>query len=434
MNYVIVGNGVAGIEAAIALRKRDARARISIVSAESDHFFSRPALMYVFAGQMRLQDTEPHDRGFYERMRFERVRAAASGVDLVERALVLTDGRRLAYDKLLIACGSKARKAPWPGSEGPGVHSYVTLADHEGLEREAKKGQRAVIIGGGLIGIEVAEILHHRGLHVTFVIREDWYFPLALDANESALVAAHMRAQGIEVRLKQAVSAIERSPSGAVTGVRLDDGSMLDADLVAVAIGVVPNTAWLEGTAIPRSPAGAIEVDDTLRTADPHVFAAGDCANVTWGDGTRRPEQLWYTARDQGRIAGAAMAGEAATYRRGPWYNSAKFFDIEWTTAGDVPSFVSIDGGKVAPAPDLRTWFQAGPGSGVSQRIVCRGERVVGFNFLGSRFDQEPLLGWIAEGRSLDYVLAHLGEAQFDEEFSPRFVVRPDARVIEGAY
>jgi NADPH-dependent 2,4-dienoyl-CoA reductase/sulfur reductase-like enzyme len=434
VNYVIVGNGVAGIEAAMALRRGDACARISIVSAESDHFFSRPALMYVFAGQMRLQDTEPHDRGFYARMGFERVRAVASGVDLAERTLLLGDGRRLGYDKLLIACGSKARKPPWPGSDGPGVHSYVTLGDHEGLDREAKKGQRAVIIGGGLIGIEVAEILHHRGLHVTFVIRDDWYFPVALDANESALVAGHMRAQGIDVRLKQAVSAIERSTTGAVTGVRLDDGSVLAADLVAVAIGVVPNTAWLEGSAIARSTSGAIEVDDALRTADPHVFAAGDCANVTWADGTRRPEQLWYTARDQGRIAAAAMAGESATYRRGPWYNSAKFFDIEWTTAGDVPSFVGMDGGKVAPAPDLRTWFQTGPGSGVSQRIVCRGEKVVGFNFLGSRFDQEPLLGWIAEGRSLDYVLAHLAEAQFDEEFSPRFAVRSDARLIEGVY
>jgi NADPH-dependent 2,4-dienoyl-CoA reductase/sulfur reductase-like enzyme len=204
---------------------------------------------------------------------------------------------------------------------------------------------------------------------------------------------------------------------------------------VAVAIGVVPNTAWLEGSGLARSSAGAIEVDEGLRTHDPHVFAAGDCANVTWADGTRRPEQLWYTARDQGRIAAAAMAGEPATYRRGPWYNSAKFFDIEWTTAGDVPSLVGMDGTKMSPPRDLRTWFQTGPGSGVSQRIVCRGERVIGFNFLGSRFDQEPLLRWIAEGRPLDYVLAHLGEAQFDEEFSPRFAVRSGcSRLIEGAY
>jgi NAD(P)H-nitrite reductase large subunit len=120
MHYVIVGNGVAGMEAALALRAREAEARISIISAEHDHFFSRPALMYVFAGQMRLQDTEPYDRGLYERMRFERVSKRVKAVEPAEKALVFEDGSRLAYDALLLAVGSRARPAPWPGSEGPG--------------------------------------------------------------------------------------------------------------------------------------------------------------------------------------------------------------------------------------------------------------------------------------------------------------------------
>lgn len=434
MHYVILGNGVSGIEAASLIRREEPSARVSIVSAESDHFFSRPALMYVFAGQLRLQDTEPHDRGFYARMGFERLRARATGVDPAARRLLLSEGAAPGYDKLLIAAGSMARPAPWPGAMGPGVHAYVTLGDHERLDRECRKGQRAVVIGGGLIGIELAEILRHRGLQVTFVIREDWYFPTALDSNESALVAAHMRGHGIDVRLKQGVAAIRRSDAGAVSGVTFDDGSSIPADLVVTAIGVVPNTVWLAGGPIALSPSGAIEVDDALRTSDPNIFAAGDCANVTWPDGSRRPEQLWYTARDQGRTAGASMLGREVLYRRGPLYNSAKFFDIEWTTVGDVPSFVAMDGTRVPPPKDLLTWFQAGPGPCVSHRIVCREGRVVGFNFLGSRFDQEPLLDWIAAGRSLEYVLAHLREAQFDEEFSKAFVARPDAQRYEGAY
>jgi len=326
-----------------------------------------------------------------------------------------------------------ARPAPWPGAVGPGVHAYVTLGDHERLDRESRKGQRAVVIGGGLIGIELAEILRHRGLHVTFLIRDDWYFPMALDSNESALVATHMRRHGIEVRLKQGVAAIFRSAAGAVSGVGLDDGSIIPADLVLTAIGVVPNTAWLDGSPIALSSAGAIEVDDALRTSDPHVFAAGDCANVTWPDGSRRPEQLWYTARDQGRIAGASILGREVAYRRGPMYNSAKFFDLEWTTAGDLSTAVNPDGSPAAPPADLRTWFQSSAEACVSHRIVCRRDRVTGFNFLGARFDQEPLLRWIAEGRTLDYVLAHLREAQFDEEFSPRFEARSDARLTAGA-
>ena len=166
MHYVIVGNGVCGIESALALRDRDDSARITLVSDEHDHFFSRPALMYVFAGQTTLRDTEPYDRDLYERLRFERVRKRVASVDPAGHTLVFDDGSRLGYDKLLLAAGSRARPAPWPGSEGPGVHYFVTLRDLEGLDADARRGQRAVVVGGGLIGVEVAEILHHRGLHV----------------------------------------------------------------------------------------------------------------------------------------------------------------------------------------------------------------------------------------------------------------------------
>ena len=110
----------------------------------------------------------------------------------------------------------------------------------------------------------------------------------------------------------------------------------------------------------------------------------------------------------------------------------AKFFDIEWTTAGDLPIRVNMDGSRAQLPADLLTWYQESEAAGVSHRIVCRGDRVIGFNFLGTRFDQEPLLRWIAEGRTLDYVLAHLAEAQFDEEFSQRFEARSDARLTAG--
>jgi NADPH-dependent 2,4-dienoyl-CoA reductase/sulfur reductase-like enzyme len=428
MHFVIVGNGVCGMEAALALRAREADARISLVSDEHDHFFSRPALMYIFAGQTRLLDTEPYDRQLYERMRFERVRGKVATVDAAGHALALEDGRRASYDKLLLAVGSKARAAPWPGAEGPGLHYFVTLRDLEGLDREAQKGGRAVVIGGGLIGVEVAEVLHDRGLHVTFLIRENWYFPLALDANESALVAEHMRAHGVDVRLGINVEAILRGPDGRPRAVRVD-GSELPTDLVAISIGVVPNTAFLAGGPVALSKGGAIEVDDALRTGRPDVWAAGDCANVTWADGSRRPEQLWYTARDQGRIAAQSMLGDEVAYRRGVWYNSAKFFDLEWTTAGWVPALLNFDNTPLDPGPDVRTWFQRVPGGFVSQKVVCRGDRVVGFNMLGSRWNHEPLLRWIQERRSLEWVLKHLPEAQFDEEFMQRFRVLPEARL-----
>jgi NADPH-dependent 2,4-dienoyl-CoA reductase/sulfur reductase-like enzyme len=426
MHYVIVGNGVCGIEAALALRGREADARITLVSDEHDHFFSRPALMYVFAGQTSLRDTEPYDRGLYERMRFDRVRKRVVAVDAAAHALAFDDGQRLVYDKLLLALGSKARPAPWPGSEGPGLHCFVTLRDLEGLDRDARKGMHAAVIGGGLIGVEVAEILQHRGLQVSFVIRENWYFPLALDDRESTLVAEHMRRHGIDVRLGVNVERILRASDGRVRAVEVG-GQEIPADLVVSSIGVIPNTACLTGGPLVLSKGGAIEVDDSLRASAPDVWAAGDCANVTWFDGSRRPEQLWYTARDQGRLAARSMLGDEVAYRRGTWYNSAKFFDLEWTTAGWVPPLLNWDNTPLDPGADVRTWFQRVPGQYVSQKIVCRGDRVIGFNMLGSRWDHEPLMQWIEQRRSLDWVLKHLPEAQFDEEFTPPF------RVLDAA-
>jgi NADPH-dependent 2,4-dienoyl-CoA reductase/sulfur reductase-like enzyme len=421
MHCVIVGNGVAGIEAALGLRARDSDARITLVSDEHEHFFSRPALMYVFAGQTSLRDTEPYDRGLYGRMRFERRSTRVARVEAAGHALVLADGSRLGYDRLLLAVGSRSRSAPWPGAEGPGLHAFVTLRDLEALDREARRGMRAAVLGGGLVGVEVAEVLRDRGLHVSFVIREAWYFPVALDRNEATLVAGHLRRHGVDVRLGATVEAVVRGGDGKVRAVRLAAGDEVAADLAVSAIGVVPNTSFLEGGEVALAANGAIETDDSLRTSARDVWAAGDCANVTWHDGSRRPEQLWYTARDQGRVAARSMLGDSVVYRRGTFYNSAKFFDIEYTTVGRVPAGVGPDGEPVPPPAGLRTWFQRVPGRFESQRILAEEDRVVGFSLLGSRWNHEPLLEWIHERRGLAWVLEHLGEAQFDEELSPRF-------------
>ena len=193
----------------------------------------------------------------------------------------------------------------------------------------------------------------------------------------------------------------------------------------------MPNTGFLADSGLRLSKGGAVEVDDALRASAPDVWAAGDCANVTWADGSRRPEQLWYTARDQGRVAAASMLGDAATYHRGTWYNSAKFFDLEYTTAGWVPVRLDWDNTPLDPGPEVREWFHRSPGRFDSQRIVCKGERVVGFNMLGGRWNHEVLLDWIDSRRTLGFVLDHLAEAQFDEELSPRWRRPPSPSAAE---
>ena len=420
MNYVIIGNGVAGINAANTVRQRDADASITVISKESDHFFSRPALMYVACGQMSAKDVEPYQRDHYRRMGFERIRDEVTGLDTNSKVLRLAGGKKLQYDRLLIASGSIPRMAGWPGQDLDGVGNFVTWQDLEWLQRNMPQAQKAVVVGGGLIGCEATEILLKAGLHVSFIIREDWYWPIALDKTEGDLVSAHMQKHGCDVRLKSECREV-LGRDGRVVGIQTGDGETIDCDLVIFAIGVQPQTDWLQSTGIELDKGGGIVVDEHLRTNLPDIYAAGDCTSVVWFNGVQRPEQLWYTSRDQGKIAGQNLAGANQVYKRGTFYNSAKFFDLEYTTAGYVN--FKFDG--------ERNWFQQEPGTNYTQRITYLPDgSVIGFNFIGRRWDHRPLVRWVEEKRQLDWVLQHLQEANFDEEFMPEFKVLKKA---EGA-
>lgn len=411
MEYVIIGNGVAGMNAANQIRRRHGDARVTIVSYESDHFFSRTALMYVFSGQLSERCVEPYDRDYYDRMRFTRARDRVKAVIADKNLLQLELGGELPYDKLLIASGSLAVPPPWPGGDLEGVERFVTWQDLQRMREKARTARRAVIIGGGLIGIEVAEVLLQAGIAVTFLVREEHYWPVALDREESGIIVPHMQHHKCDVRLATETEEIV-GRDGRVTGVRTGSGEIIDCDLAVVTIGVAPQTEFLKASGIELDQRGGIVVNDFLESSLPDIWAAGDCTSVVWFNGVRRPEQLWYTSRDQGRVAGLNMAGDRRVYRRTTFYNSAKFFDIEYTTAGLV-NF------NIAGEENL---FRREGDSERSQRIVTLADgTVIGFNMLGRRWDHTILVRWIEEKRQVSWVTKHLGEALFDEEFMPRF-------------
>ncbi len=414
MHHVIVGSSIAGIEAARALRARAPDAEITVIGDEAPRPFARTALMYVLAGQLRLEDTVFVEAEALAALRLRRLHDRVDTVDVAARHVHLAAGGVLAYDRLLLAVGSRARRLDVPGADLPGVHRFVRLEDLRALDGAARPGARVAVVGGGLVGVEVAEVLHARGLHVHWLVREPSVWPAALDADEGALVAAHVRGHGVDVRTAADLRAITQSAAG----LRLElDGAPLEVDLVVECIGVRPRTAFLAGSGMPLGADGGIEVDDHLAVLGvPDVWAAGDCANVTWADGARRPETLWYTARDQGRVAGAAMAGASTPYRRTCWVNAAKFFDVEWCTAGWVPT---VEAQRTEPGR-WQTWSRAWPHAPASLRIVVRDGRVFGFTALGRRWDTAVWLRWIQDKRPLDWVLAHLDAAGFDEELTPR--------------
>ena len=177
-HIVIIGNGISGVTAARHIRKLSDK-RITIVSAETDYFFSRTALMYVYMGHMKFEHTKPYENWFWKKNRIELVKGFVKNIESNSKKLHFSDGRILSYDKLIIATGSKPNKFGWPGQDLDGVMGMYHKQDLDNLEKFAPNNKvcnRAVIVGGGLIGIELAEMLHSRHIPVTFLVRESSFW------------------------------------------------------------------------------------------------------------------------------------------------------------------------------------------------------------------------------------------------------------------
>lgn len=409
MRYVIIGNGVAGVTAAFTLRERDQRAAITLISGESEYFFSRTALMYSFMDRMSIRDLEPYERKVYDRQAVERRTGWVKNLNAETRDVTMASGEKIPYDRLLLATGSVPNRPAWSGLEASkdGVVHFVSLQDLEDCERLAPSTRDAVVVGGGLIGVELVECLLHHGKQVNFLVREPWYWPAALDNEEGSMVSGHLRHHGVNVHLDEQVSEVLNDHAGRVWGIRTQSGKEMPCQMLGVAVGVRPAIDWLRDVDTPPALGRGIQVHGDFRTSLPDVYAAGDCAEFAFGNGKPLVEQIWYSAKRQGAAAARAMLGDDVSYQPPVFYNSSKFFEIEYTTVG-----------KVNDAPDgARSFFYRVPGREASVRIVAHDRCVIGFNMLGARWDHGYFERWILERRSLDDVIGMLPRAQFDVEF-----------------
>jgi NAD(P)H-nitrite reductase large subunit len=409
VKIVIVGNGVAGITCALEARERDDDASITVVSGETGYFFARTGLMYAFMDRMSRRDLEPHERGVYRDQRIELVRDWVVDLDTSRRAVQLKGGTWLPYDRLVLATGARPNTVPWEGLDRvtDGLVHFVSMQDLDDCERLTPSTRRAVVVGGGLIGIELVECLRHHGVEVTYLIREPHYWPIALGEAEASVVARHMRDHGVDVRLAEELAEIRVDDAGRVRGVRTTLGDEIDCQMLGVAIGVHPHTDWLGRCTDSPELGRGVAVDDRLRTSLPGVFACGDCAEIRPADADPYVELIWYSAKRQGALVARNLFGDDEPYRPPTFFNSSKFFEIEYTTVGEV---------QQAPAGSAHVVLTH-PSRPVSVRIVHDGERVLGFNLIGSRWDHARMLTWIEQRRSPQYVEAHLARAQFDHEF-----------------
>lgn len=409
MKLVIIGNGVAGITAALTARQRDPEAEITVISGETPYFFSRTALMYAYMDMMRRRDLEPYERSMYAAQRITLVQDWVVDLDAETKTLSLKGGAPVNYDALILAVGSQPNMAPWAGADQikDGKVHFVSMQDLDDCERLTPTTNRAVVVGGGLIGIELVECLLFHEVDVTFLIREPYYWPVALAADESAYVAEHMREHGVDLRLHESLEEIRVDGNGRVSGVKTDKDEIA-CEMLGISIGVHPMLEpireWRHQPELNRG----IIVDSTLKTSLPDVYACGDCAEIVQGEGPQSLlEQIWYSAKRQGKLAGRNVFGDAITYAPPTFFNSSKFFEIEYTTVGQV---VRVPDGTPSRYYKI-------PGKPISARIVHDGEKVLGFNMLGSRWNHEILIRWVDERRHPDWVHKHLSEAQFDVEF-----------------
>jgi len=411
-HVVIVGNGVAGITAARHIRKLSNRA-ITVISYESDHFFSRTALMYIYMGHLDYQATKPYEDWFWEKNRIELVRGYVEWIDTDARTLRLAGGEGMIYDRLVIATGSTPNRMGWPGEHLDGVQGLYSLQDLEGMEHSTRGIERAVIVGGGLIGIEVAEMLSSRNIPVTFLVREQNYWDNVLPREEAMMINRHIREHGIDLRIETELAEILPDNAGRVRAVVTRQGEEIACGFVALTAGVSPNIDLARRSGIETG--RGVLVDEYFRTSAPSVYAIGDCAEFRDPPpGAPRVEQLWYTGRMHGETLAHTICDAPRPYARGVWFNSAKFFDIEYQIYGRVGNVL---------AEGEQTLYWEHPDGRHCIRINYAGDdrRVLGFNLMGIRYRQEVCQRWIGERRSIEHVLENLGAANFDPEFFPEF-------------
>lgn len=319
-SIVIVGAGQAGAVAAASLRQLGYRGGLTLVGQEAHPPYERPPLSKaVLQGTATHAEAAVHPAGFYAENDIALLtETAVAALDPAARTVRLADGRTLPYDRCLLATGGHARELPALPRGRAGVHYIRTLDDALDLRAALRPGVRAAVIGGGFLGLEVASTARELGAEVTVIENGSRLLERALPAIMSDWLAERVRASGVDLRLGGAIAAIGDGPPYAIT---LADGTQVNADLIVVSIGLAPEVTLARQAGLPLDDNGGICVDSQARTADPQVYAAGDCASQPRAClGTAARFESWQNANEQARAAAAAMLGLAPAAEPYPWF------------------------------------------------------------------------------------------------------------------
>jgi len=411
-HVVIIGNGISGITCARNIRKKSDFC-ITVISSETEYHFSRTALMYIYMGHLRYEDTKPYEDWFWKKNKIKLLNKHVTKVESSSKTLHFSNGENLKYDILIIATGSKSNKFGWPGQDLKGVQGLYSFQDLQLLEENTKNIKQAVVVGGGLIGVELAEMLSSRNIDVTFLVREKYFWDAVMPEQEAKLIEKHIKEHHINLKLESELEKILSDTNGKVKAITTKSGETIACQFVGLTVGVSPNISFLKGSEI-KTEKGVL-VNEFFETNVKDVYAIGDCAQFTSSVNGRRPiEQVWYTGRMHGETLAHSLTSAKTNYDPGHWFNSAKFFDIEYQTYGIVPSIIS--------AP-LNSFYWEHTAGKMCFRIVYdfQTQHLIGINVFGIRMRHDVFNRWLSEGREIDYVMGHLPEANFDPEFYRKY-------------
>ena len=324
LTIVIVGGGHAAGQAAASLRQEGYGEAIVVVGDEPHLPYQRPPLSKEFlSGQQGLERVHLRPQKFYADRDIEvRSGIRATSIDRRARTVVCADGTTLAYDKLLLATGSRPRRLEVPGSDLAGVCLLRTIADAESIRDDLRPGAKLVIVGGGYIGLEVASVAVQQGLAVTVLEMEERILARVTSPAMSAFYHRLHTEKGVTIRTGAKAAAF--SGNGRLEAVTCDDGTSVEADLAVVGVGIVPNVELAADAGLACD--DGIVVDERARTADEHIYAAGDCTNHPNPLLSRRLRlESVPNAMEQSRVAAANMAGGERTYASVPWFWSDQY-------------------------------------------------------------------------------------------------------------
>ena len=337
--YLIIGNSAGGIAAAEAIREMDKAGEITIISDEPYHAYSRPLISEYLAKRCPLERMLFRPADFYEKNNIRTfLGKKAQHLDIDKHIVELESGEKIRWEKLLLATGGLPIVPEIEGIELKGVFTFTKLDDAKAIDEFLSHygiKVRAIVIGGGLIGVGVTEALVRRGIEATIVEMKERILNTILDEEGSTLEEKTLTEAGVEIITGHTVGKIGSYLPGEATGVTLDDTRPIPCELVIVAIGVRPRLDLAIGTGIKVN--RGIVVDRRMATSNPEVFACGDVVEAhDFIYGENRLTPIWPNAYMGGRVAGFNMAGVPTEYSGGTAMNSLKYFGLAVASAGMV--------------------------------------------------------------------------------------------------